>query len=406
MAHQLKFSFDVVLAFLSPLIIIWVAYRLSAPWTWADLRGFLSLRYSKPFYGPFSLQKAYQSYAKYSRLSANEFSHKRTAYNSLSRTHKRLGHKLGYPEKLNKLQYVTDLNAVITEGIAEVARKDLQVDDIHTGPGDLGRVREALKHFIRDWSEEGARERDRIFEPILTVLSQINPEERAQKKVLVPGSGLGRLAWEISQLGFDTTANELSFFMSLAFRFLLSDEATTSKNQHHLRPYAHWFSHQRSNESLFRTVSFPDAIPRLTPNLQLAEVDFLTLSPPTRTLRNPESFWSSSGPQDLPGYDYIVTLFFIDTSLNIFATIEHIFTLLRPGGTWINLGPLLWTSGGQAKLELSLAEVINAATEIGFIFREDDICAQRAVECEYTGDLSAMMRWVYKAEFWVAAKPK
>lgn len=206
--------------------------------------------------------------------------------------------------------------------------------------------------------------------------------------------------------GFDTTANELSFFMNLAFRFLLSEEATASKNEHHLRPYAHWFSHQRSNDSLFRAIAFPDVIPRLTPNFQLAEVDFLTLSPPARKLSNAEAFWSASSPEDLPGYDYIVTLFFIDTSLNVFATMEHIYNLLRPGGIWINMGPLLWTSGGQAKLELSLTEVISAAREIGFIFQEDDTYAQRTIECEYTGDLSAMMRWVYKAEFWVATKPK
>lgn len=197
-------------------------------------------------------------------------------------------------------------------------------------------------------------------------------------------------------LGFDTTANELSYFMNLAFRFLLSEEATTSKNQHHLRPYAHWFSHQRSNESLFRTIAFPDVIPRLTPNFRLEETDFLTLSPPTR----------NSSDVEPVGYDYIVTLFFIDTSLNIFATMEHIYNLLRPGGIWINLGPLLWTSGGQAKLELSLTEVISAATEIGFIFQEGGACTQRTVECEYTGDLNAMMRWIYKAEFWVATKPK
>jgi hypothetical protein len=201
MAHQLSFTFDALLACLFPIAILLVAYKLSAPWTWTDLRGFLSLRYSKPFYGPFSLQKAYQSYAKYSRLSASEITHKRAAYNSLSRTHMRLGRKLGYPEKLNKLQQVTDLNAIIAEGIAEVARQQLQVDEVHTGNGDLGRVRESLKHFVRDWSEEGAQERNRIFEPILKVLSQVDPAERSGKAVLVPGSGLGRLSWEISQLG-------------------------------------------------------------------------------------------------------------------------------------------------------------------------------------------------------------
>jgi carnosine N-methyltransferase len=124
------------------------------------------------------------------------------------------------------------------------------------------------------------------------------------------------------------------------------------------------------------------------------------------------SFWLKSNVPDrrLLGYDYIVTLFFIDTSLNIFATMEHIYALLRPGGMWINLGPLLWTSGGPAKLELSLDEVLLAAEEIGFIFQDgssgDEVVARKTIECEYTGDLNAMMRWTYKTEFWVATKSK
>ena len=106
---------------------------------------------------------------------------------------------------------------------------------------DLGRVQESLKHYVRDWSEEGAKERGRIFEPILRVLRDVPVDDRRKLKVLVPGSGLGRLAWEISELGkcsasarcsirktkhqfiytgFNTTAVEFSYFMTLGMRFL------------------------------------------------------------------------------------------------------------------------------------------------------------------------------------------
>jgi carnosine N-methyltransferase len=90
----------------------------------------------------------------------------------------------------------------------------------------------------------------------------------------------------------------------------------------------------------------------------------------------------------------------------------QIYALLKPGGCWINLGPLLWPGGGQCKLELSLEEVLAAAEELGFAFtkshpggQSNHLEAQRTVECEYTGDPQAMMRWAYKAEFWVAKKP-
>ncbi|KAJ7744655.1 N2227-like protein-domain-containing protein [Mycena metata] len=322
------------------------------------------------------------------------------SYTSIDRAHKRLGYTLGYPAKLDRLAQVTHANAKITDAIAKLAEQEFDIDVPPRGGTsiDLMRVREALKHFIRDWSSGGLRERDKIFAPILDVLRTVDADERANQRVLFPDSGLGRLTWEISELGFhETTANEISFFMTLALRFLL-EPSTTAVDQHLIHPYAHWFSHQRSADSLFRSISFPDAIPRLSPRFKLIEKDFLTLRPPP--VVNPLL-------PPIAGYDYIVTLFFINTSLNILTTLAHIYSLLRPGGTWINLGPLLWTSDGQAKLELTLEEVLRAAEELGFvIYPREDGQQSQTVECEYTGDAQAMMRWIYRAEFWVAHKPK
>jgi len=347
------------------------------------------------FVGGLSISdRAVLSYEQYARLSENELSMMRSSYSKLGRAHKRIGYALGYSAKLDLLRDAIGMNAKITNRIAGLARTefgDVLEDSSFTGTrGDLGRVRESLKHFMRDWSEEGRGERERIFEPILNVLREVKPQIQGSMKVLVPGSGLGRLAWEISRLGFDTTANELSFFMNLAFRFLLSTNTTQYPNQHVLQPYASWFSHQRTSDALFRHVSFPDVVPRLGPStLQLSELNFLSLRAPAG---------------DPPGYDFIVTLFFIDTSLNVIETLEQIHALLRPGGTWINLGPLLWTGGGQAAVELSLEEVLRLVKIIGFEICEDGSRKRRTVECEYTADREAMMRWLYQAEFWVATK--
>ncbi|KAJ7133682.1 N2227-like protein-domain-containing protein [Mycena crocata] len=392
---------DVWLALFLPFGIAFVGWRLSAiPRSWSELRDLFSLDPDSQS-GPFSLQRAHNSYGRYRNLSVAEASRLQVSYTSIGRAHKRVGYKLGYPAKLNKLAEVTNANGKITDAIARLAETEFDIDVPPRGGTsmDLVRVRESLKHFVRDWSADGVRERERIFTPILDVLRTVDMTERQMKRVLVPGSGLGRLAWEISELGFlETTANELSFFMNLAFRFLLSPSTTSVPNQHAIHPYAHWFSHQRSGDSLFRSISFPDAVPRSSARFKLVEQDFLTLQPPTPP---------SSVLAPIPGYDYIVTLFFIDTSLNILTTLEHIYHLLRPGGTWINLGPLLWTSGAQAKFELSLEEVLCAAEEIGFIIEpQDDGQQSRTVECEYTGDAQAMMRWIYRAEFWVARKHK
>ncbi|KAH9920952.1 N2227-domain-containing protein [Fomitopsis serialis] len=352
-------------------------------------------------FGHFSVERAALSYQHYGKLSRGELATMRASYAKIGRAHKHIGYDLGYPAKLNRLQEAITVNTRVTESIAQLAKEqfsdrlsrvDWQGHDAH---GDISRIRESLKHFVRDWSEEGRGERARIFGPILDVLQEAKSAARQEMRVLVPGSGLGRLAWEISQMGYVVTANELSFFMNLAFRFLLSETTTQHVNQHTLQPYASWFSHQRSVDTLFRDVAFPDALPRLSKNLELAECDFLRLDRPAAP-----PIGSS------PGYDFVVTLFFIDTSLNIIETLEHIHRLLKPGGTWINLGPLLWTGGGQATLELSLEEVLRLANTIGFDVASDADGPRRSrtIECEYTADREAMMRWLYQAEFWVATK--
>ncbi|KAF8899721.1 N2227-like protein-domain-containing protein [Mucidula mucida] len=115
------------------------------------------------------------------------------------------------------------------------------------------------------------------------------------------------------------------------------------------------------------------------------------------------------------GYDYIVTLFFIDALLNPVRTLAHIYSLLASGGVWINLGPLLYGTGGQERVELSLDEVLAVAESLGFEFddmrqygfQENDAQGKQrttTVNCEYTCDDRAMMRWVYGAEMWVARK--
>ena len=426
---------DAILACILPLALLLFGFNLKlfTKNSLSEIFQLLSLR--GLYHGPsrnsyFSLERAYHSYSQYARLSAKELSMMQTSYRTLPYSNKNLGYSIGYPKKLDQLAYVTTLNAMITDGIVQLAQEEfpsLLYQRRHTMVSlDLARVRESLKHFIRDWSEEGARERTRTFSPILDVLNEVDPSQRAEMKILIPGCGLGRLAWEISQLGwytcsskvccqsdknfvslgFDTTANELSFFMTLALRFLFSPKTTSSVNEHWLRPYAYWFSHQKSNDSLFRSISFPDVTPRFTPNFHLVEQDFLTLPiPSTKPSNNPSFIWSKN--QSTEGYDFIVTLFFIDTSLDVFATMKHIYTLLRPGGSWINLGPLLWTGGAQAKVELSLDEVLLAAEKIGFVLQDEaqGTCARRTVECEYTGDSNAMMQMIYKAEFWVARKP-
>jgi hypothetical protein len=199
-------GFDVLLALLLPLAIILVGWRLSPSFSWSDIRILLSLNSRKNSSSQyFSLERAYSSYIQFAKMSTEEQSRIRASYATLGRAHKNLGRKIGYPQKLDQLRDVTALNATVAESIAELASEDFpslsNIPSADVSAADFARVRESLKHFIRDWSEEGAPEREKIFTPILDLLKQVDIDKRAKKKVLVPGSGLGRLAWEISQLG-------------------------------------------------------------------------------------------------------------------------------------------------------------------------------------------------------------
>lgn len=70
--------------------------------------------------------------------------------------------------------------------------------------GDRTVVKQCLGHFVRDWADEGVGERVETFSRVLGTLEGLFPD-RARRcgglKVLVPGSGLGRLAYEIAGLG-------------------------------------------------------------------------------------------------------------------------------------------------------------------------------------------------------------
>jgi len=63
------------------------------------------------------------------------------------------------------------------------------------------KVRSTLRSFVRDWSDFGREEREACYSPILEVLGREFPEGRGEKKVLIPGCGLGRLAMEVAAMG-------------------------------------------------------------------------------------------------------------------------------------------------------------------------------------------------------------
>lgn len=79
--------------------------------------------------------------------------------------------------------------------IAEAKKNNRQADKTS--------VSQALKHFVRDWSDEGTKEREDAFPCILGILNKLKKDGKGREslKVLLPGAGLGRLGHEVIDMG-------------------------------------------------------------------------------------------------------------------------------------------------------------------------------------------------------------
>jgi carnosine N-methyltransferase len=87
----------------------------------------------------------------------------------------------------------------------------------------VDKVTSVLKQFVRDWSEEGKEERAPGYGRVLHALAKRwGVNERAGKRVLVPGAGLGRLALEVAEMGFRAEGNEWSYAMLVGSQFVLN----------------------------------------------------------------------------------------------------------------------------------------------------------------------------------------
>lgn len=165
---------------------------------------------------PVGLSTAIAAYKSYGKASKSSLQRMRTTFHAglrKARNTKRVADEIGYAEKLERLERAIEMNAFVSGGISKLAATNDDsgnpnymgwfTEDMYVGAEDHARVREALKHFVRDWSEEGRTERSQSFGLVLDALGRLEGEvcRRNKKRVLVPGAGLGRLAWEISQLG-------------------------------------------------------------------------------------------------------------------------------------------------------------------------------------------------------------
>uniref|UniRef100_H2S373 Carnosine N-methyltransferase n=1 Tax=Takifugu rubripes TaxID=31033 RepID=H2S373_TAKRU len=245
---------------------------------------------------------------------------------------------------------------------------------------DMDKLKSTIKQFVRDWSEDGRAERDSCYRPIIQEIQRLFPRHQcdvSKVSVLVPGAGLGRLAWEIARLGYMCQGNEWSFFMLFSSNFVLN--RCDQVNSLTLYPWIHQFSNNKKSSDQTRPVSFPDVNPQsLPPNadFSMAAGDFV------------EVYHS---------WDCVTTCFFIDTAHNVIEYVETIWKILKPG--W---RPLLYhfeNMANELSVELSYEEIRTAKTV--FLLKVE----KESVQTTYTENPRSMLRYVYDCVFFVARKP-
>ncbi|TDL27902.1 N2227-domain-containing protein [Rickenella mellea] len=266
---------------------------------------------------------------------------------------------------------------------------------------DMDKLRSTLKQFVRDWSEEGKGERDSCYKPMIDALldhfSGVSEEQRSNIRVLVPGAGLGRLAYEIAHLGFACQGNEFSHYMLLASYFILN--RTEKINEHTIYPYVHSLSNMPDRSALLRPIMLPDALPSDLPEGS----DFSLVAGDFEEIYGAEENNDRDHESQVGMWDAVLTCFFVDTAKNVINYLRVIHRILKPGGVWINLGPLLWhwenNTTNDPSIELDVEEVKTLCRKIGF-----QLSNERTIDTTYTNNTQAMLGYVYHTEFWTATK--
>ena len=307
-----------------------------------------------------------------------------------------------------------------------------------------------LHAVARDWGAECANERTAIYGPIMEAVEEALP---IGSRVLVPGSGLSRLACEVAGAGMASQGNDFDLFMLFTSSFILngsssSDGSTTDTVTIH--PWVHGLNNRLSHADAVRPVPVPDVAPidileglvSDTPAIEkggeeddtagagAGAADTAAAAAAAQKKREElaagRDFSMCAGdfmqcygaPEDAGSFDGFVSCFFIDTAPNIFAYIALIWRILKPGGVWVNLGPLQWHWSDEhsefaytnntpidpryhESIELSWEELRHAIQQQGFVLEKSRV----GIPCTYTRDHRSMHKTAYEAIFFKAKKP-
>lgn len=316
--------------------------------------------------------KSLQSYEIHSK---NSNDRRKKLFRKMSWRQQKLCEDVGYISKLNKIDKSIIDNQIFLNKISSniIEKYDLSYQDLKIGLGGNGnnvsstnyRVIETIGHFLRDWSDQGDIEIKPILKYINDQLDLIIPNERDRLEtcILIPGSGLGKVAHELSKDNKWGSVNaiEYSGLMHICNEFIYSghnNNNNNDNNKNELYPYIHSCSNFTNTESQFRKFQV-QKINEKPKSLNLINQDFRYFKIPSLT--------NDNGIKDVKYKNIVViSVFFIDTAENLIDYFDTINELTNKGnmGYWINIGPLKY--GSAAQVELNFEEINQIRNKMGW----------------------------------------
>jgi SAM-dependent methyltransferase len=240
----------------------------------------------------------------------------------------------------------------------------------------------------REWGEEPNIGADREVVHF-RVLQAVREYACASARILVPGSSCGRLLYELAVDGHSPLGVEFDALRLLATSFMFQ---TSSLEETIIRPLV--------LETCNRLYALDNVGDVFIPEILIDPVVLARIS-----INGNEFMEAASGMLD-DDFDVVVTTYFLDTITDTTKYVDEISRVLKPGGVWINFGPLNYhyacerSAPQTARKELSLEELDNLISANGFRqLREPEI-----VHTTYMGNMTSMMRTKFGCRFCVYSK--
>lgn len=325
---------------------------------------------------------------------------------------------------LDKVDEAIESNTKIASAIVGTAPESFGLDassaDWHNTAthSDLDKARSTIRQFYRDWSSEGAHEREACYAPVLQSLHTEFKSHcsRPDLKILVPGAGLGRLVYEICRAGYSCEGTEISVHQLMASSWILNH---TTPGDYELYPFALDFSNVLKRSDQLLRVQIPDVHPGTALTLPDGGLGGQTMG-----MGSGDFIVEYAGDKEAEVFDAVATTFFVDTAPNVIRYIETVRNCLKEGGIWINIGPLLWhfadrgpadvdekTAPGQKRemegieapgsFELTDEELLLLVESMGFAIEKHEV---RDDGKGYIQNPNSMLQNAYRCSHWIARK--